>query len=152
LSGIKIICDNRKAFFNYSFEDRYEAGMVLTGTEVKSLREGKAVLKDSYALFKDRELYLLNAHISPYSLGNRENHEPTRKRKLLLHRKELDKLWALAETRGYYLVPTKLYFKKGIAKVEIGVGKSKKTIDKREKIQKRQLDREVERAMKRERK
>ncbi|MBI4405862.1 MAG: SsrA-binding protein SmpB [Deltaproteobacteria bacterium] len=143
--GIKIICDNRKAFHNYFIEDRFEAGLVLKGTEVKSLREGKANISDAYAIFRNGELYLLNAHIAPYTQGNRNNHENLRTRKLLLHRSELSKLWGKNQIRGYTLVPLKMYFKKGIAKIEIALGRGKKAHDKRattkEREAKRQLDR-----------
>jgi SsrA-binding protein len=146
--GIKIICDNRKARHNYYLEDKFEAGLVLKGTEVKSLRDGKANLQDSYAVFKGRELFLINAHIAPYTQGNRENHEPLRSRKLLLHESEIDKLWKKLEIRGYSLVPTKMYFKKGRAKIEIAVGKGKKSFDKRASTKERDAKRDVAKAMK----
>jgi SsrA-binding protein len=129
--GIKIICDNRKAFHNYSIDEKCEAGIILTGTEVKSLREGKASLRDAYALFKQGELWLVNANISAYSHGTRESPDPLRSRKLLLHRAELEKLWGRLEIRGYSLIPLKMYFKRGIAKLELGLGKGKKLHDKR---------------------
>lgn len=147
-AGIKIICENRKARHNYYLEERFEAGMVLTGTEVKSLREGKANLLDSYAIFKGTELFLLNAHISPYLQGNRENHEPMRTRKLLLKRSELNKLYGKADHSGYTMVPTKMYFKKGLAKVEIALGKGKKGFDKREVEKERDVKREMSKALK----
>ncbi len=147
--GIKIICDNRKAFHNYFIEEKFEAGIVLTGTEVKSLRDGKANLNDSYAFFRNSELFLLNCHISPYVLGNRQNHEPTRTRKLLLNRSELDKIWTRAEIKGNALIPLKMYFKKGRAKVEIGVGKGKKAFDKRASKKERDVKREMAQVMKR---
>jgi SsrA-binding protein len=143
--GIKIICDNKKAYHNYFIEDRFEAGIVLWGTEVKSLRNGKANIRDAYGIFKSGELFLMNAHIGAYEQGNRENHEPMRTRKLLLHRAELSKLWGKSEIKGYNLIPTKMYFKKGVAKVEMALAKSKKAHDKRastkEKEAKRDLDR-----------
>ncbi|MCX6103199.1 MAG: SsrA-binding protein SmpB [Proteobacteria bacterium] len=142
-SGIKIISENRKAFHNYFVEDKFEAGIMLKGTEVKSLREGKASLQDAYGLLKGRELFLLNAHIPPYKLGNRENHDPLRTRKLLLNRSELDKLWTKLEIKGYSLIPLKMYFKNGIAKVEIAIAKGKKSYDKREATK----EKEVKRAM-----
>lgn len=148
-AGIKIICDNRKAFHNFAIEDRFEAGLVLTGTEVKSLRAGKAHLNDAYGVFKGNDLFLINAHIAPYDMGNRANHEALRSRKMLLHRAELNKLWGQVETGGYHLIPTKMYFKKGKAKVEIGLGKSKKQFDKRRSIKDREMKREVDRAVKR---
>ena len=142
-SGIKIISENRKAFHNYFVEDKFEAGIMLKGTEVKSLREGKASLQDAYGLLKGRELFLLNAHIPPYKLGTRENHDPLRTRKLLLNRSELDKLWTKLEIKGYSLIPLKMYFKNGIAKVEIAIAKGKKSYDKREATK----EKEVKRAM-----
>lgn len=147
--GIKIVCENRKAFHNFFFEERLEAGIELKGTEVKALRAGQANLNDAYAVFKGRELYLLNAHISPYTYGNQQNHEPLRSRKLLMHREELDKLWSRAEVKGYALVPLKLYFKKGMAKVEIGIGRGKKLHDKRATTKEREVKREMDRAAKR---
>lgn len=146
--GIKIICDNRKARHNYFIEDRFEAGICLKGTEVKSLRDGKANLMDAYAIFKSGELFLLNAHISPYTLGNRANHEPLRTRKLLLHRSELSKLWGKIEIKGYSLIPLKMYFKKGIAKVEIGIGKGKKLHDKRASTKEREEKKAMSQAVK----
>lgn len=147
-ASIKIITENRKAFHRYFIEDRYEAGLVLQGTEVKSLREGKANIGDAYAVFKNRELFLLNAHITPYTMGNRENHEPLRSRKLLLKRSELDKLWGKTEVKGYSLIPLKMYFKKGIAKVELGVGRGKKAYDKREATKEREANRQMQRLRK----
>lgn len=146
--GIKIVCENRKARHNYYLEDRFEAGMVLTGTEVKSLRDGRAHLTDAYAIFKGGELFLLNANISAYHHGNRENHEPLRTRKLLLHRSELSKLWGKLETKGYSLIPLKLYFKKGIAKVELALGRGKKAHDKRDSIKEREMKREMQKLSK----
>lgn len=143
--GIKIICDNRKAWHNYTLGDRYEAGIVLVGTEVKSLRNGQANLQDAYAILKSGELFLLNAHIAPYAMGNRANHEPLRTRKLLLHKSELNKLFGKTDIRGFSLIPTKLYFKKGKVKIEIALASGKKAHDKRqatkEKEAKRQMDR-----------
>lgn len=146
--GIQIICDNRKAFHNYFIDEKFEAGMVLTGTEVKSLRDGKANIGDAYAVFKGGELFLVNAHINPYTLGNRQNHEPLRTRKLLLQRAELSKLWGKMELKGLSLVPTKMYFKGGIAKVEIGLGRGKKAHDKRASAREKDAKREVARAFK----
>lgn len=146
--GIKIICENRKARHNYFLEERFEAGIILTGTEVKSLREGKANLMDSYAIFRGDELFLLNANIATYTQGNRQNHEPLRTRKLLLHRAELNKLWGKADHSGYTMVPTKMYFKKGIAKVEIALGKGKKGFDKRDSTKERDVKREMAKTLK----
>lgn len=141
--GIRIISENRKAFHNYYVEDKFEAGIILKGTEVKSLREGKANLQDSYGLLKSGELFLLNAHIPPYKLGNRENHDPLRTRKLLLNRSELSKLWGKLETQGYSVIPLKMYFKDGLVKVEMALAKGKKSHDKREATK----EKEIKRAM-----
>ncbi len=149
--GIKIICDNRKAGHNYFLEERLEAGMVLTGTEVKSLRSGKANLQDSYAILKNGELFLINAHIAPYERGNRENHDPLRTRKLLVHKSELNKLFGKSEIRGFTLIPTKMYFKKRRAKVEIALAKGKTGIDKRETTKEREAKRELAKVSKRNR-
>ncbi|MBY0369508.1 SsrA-binding protein SmpB [bacterium] len=143
--GIKIVSENRKARHNYFIEDTYEAGMVLLGTEVKALRDGKANLMDAYAVFKHGELFLINAHIAPYTHGNQQNHEPLRTRKLLLKSDELEKLWKKSEIRGYSLVPTKIYFKKGLAKVEIALGRGKKNFDKRDSIKEKDMKRSMER-------
>jgi SsrA-binding protein len=145
---MKIVAQNRKAFHDYFIEETLEAGMVLTGTEVKSLRDAKANLMDSYVLIKDNEVFLFNCHISPYTHGNIMNHDPVRTRKLLLHKKELIKLQAKAAQKGYSLIPLKLYFKNGRAKAEIGLAKGKKQYEKRESIKKKEADREIERAMK----
>jgi len=145
---MKIVAQNRKAFHDYFIEETLEAGMVLTGTEVKSLRDAKANLMDSYVLIKDNEVFLFNCHISPYTHGNIMNHDPVRTRKLLLHKKELMKLQAKAAQKGYSLIPLKLYFKNGRAKAEIGLAKGKKQYEKRESIKKKEADREIERAMK----
>ncbi|MEJ2685537.1 MAG: SsrA-binding protein SmpB [Candidatus Sulfobium sp.] len=145
---MKIITQNKKAFHDYSIEETLEAGILLQGTEVKSLREGKANLKDSYVIVKDGEVFLLNCHISPYSHGNIMNHDPLRTRKILLHKKEITKLQGKAAQKGYSLIPLKLYFKDSHVKVEIGLARGKKQYEKRETIKKREADREIERAMK----
>jgi SsrA-binding protein len=144
---MKIVAQNRKAFHDYFIEETLEAGMVLTGTEVKSLRDAKANLMDSYVLIKDNEVFLFNCHISPYTHGNIMNHDPVRTRKLLLHKKELMKLQAKAAQKGYSVIPLKLYFKDGRAKAEIGLAKGKKQYEKRETIKKKEADREIQRAM-----
>jgi len=144
---MKIVAQNRKAFHDYFIEETLEAGMVLTGTEVKSLRDAKANLMDSYVLIKDNEVFLFNCHISPYTHGNIMNHDPVRTRKLLLHKKELIKLQAKAAQKGYSVIPLKLYFKDGRAKAEIGLAKGKKQYEKRETIKKKEADREIQRAM-----
>src|SRR5580692_10057133 len=128
----KILSDNRQAGHNYFLMDRFEAGMVLTGTEVKAAKDGKIQLKEAYATVLDNEAWLMNAHISQYSHGNRENHPPIRNRKLLLHRREIDKLQVQTREKGLALIPTKIYLKKGKIKCEIAVAKGKKLHDKRE--------------------
>ncbi len=145
---MKVVCQNRKAYHDYHIEETIESGISLLGTEVKSLREGKANLKDSYVLMKDKEAFLLNCHINPYSHGNILNHDPLRTRKLLMHREEIDKLSEKAATKGYTLIPLKIYFKDSFAKVEVGVAKGKKLFEKRETIKEREAKREIERAMK----
>ncbi len=145
---IKIIAKNRKAFHDYHILETYEAGMSLAGTEVKSLREGKANLKESYVIIKNNEAFLFNCHISPYSHGNTQNHDPVRTRKLLLHRKEIDKLWGNISQKGLTVVPLKLYFKAGKAKLEIGLAKGKKQYEKRDSIKEKEANREIERHMK----
>jgi SsrA-binding protein len=145
---VKIVCQNRKAYHDYHIEETVEAGIALLGTEVKSLREGRANLKDSYVLIKGREAFLLNCHISPYSHGNILNHDPLRTRKLLMHREEIDKLGGKASIKGYTLVPLKIYFKDSLAKVEIGVARGKRLFEKRDTIKEREAKREIERALK----
>jgi len=139
---------NRKARYDYEIEDTYEAGIVLTGTEIKSIRQGKANIKDSYAIIRNNEIYLLNTHISLYNEGNRFNHEETRTRKLLLHKKEIYKLRDKLEIEGYTLIPLKIYFVRGRAKVEIGVAKGKKNYNKKEAIKERDIKREMEKSIK----
>lgn len=140
-----IIATNKKAFHDYFIEDTYEAGMKLLGTEVKSLREGGASLKDGYAHIEKGELFLY-CSISPYKAGNINNHDPQRKRKLLLHKGEINRILGKTVLKGYSLVPLKIYFKGGIAKVEIGLAKGKKDYDKRESLKKKEADREVAQA------
>ena len=149
MTGEKIIATNRKAHFNYEILERYEAGLSLVGSEVKSLREGKANLSDAYAIIRNDEAFLLNCHINPYSHANLLNHEPLRTRKLLLHKHEIQKLIGKTQEKGLTLIPLRLYFKKGKAKVELGVAKGKKLYDKRETIKRREINREMEKAMKR---
>lgn len=146
---IKTVCQNRKAYHDYSIEETIEAGIQLLGTEVKSLRDGKANLMDSYVLIKDSEVLLLNCHISPYTHGNIMNHEPLRTRKLLLHGKEIERLRGKMQQKGYTLIPLKVYFKGSFAKVEIGLAKGKKTYEKREVIKEREAKRTIERAIRR---
>jgi SsrA-binding protein len=139
----KLITQNRRARYEYTIEETFEAGLVLTGTEVKACREGRANLTDAYAIVDNGEAYLLQCHISPYSHGNRVNHEPTRTRKLLLHRSELDKLRIKSSQEGRTLVPLRLYFKHGLVKVEIAVGRGKKRHDKRASIAEREAERRM---------
>jgi SsrA-binding protein len=139
---------NRQAYHNYLILDTFEAGMVLQGTEVKAIREGKVNLKDSYGLVKNGEIWLLNCHISPYSHGNRMNHDPLRTRKLLLHRNEIRKLIGKTTEKGLTLVPLKIYFKNGKAKCAIALAKGKKLFDKRETEKKKTANREAQQAMK----
>ena len=142
-SKIKIVTKNRKAYFNYAIEDTYEAGIVLRGTEVKSIRNGKINLSDSYADFKNKELYLINCHISPYSHSYYDNHEPLRRRKLLMKRRELHRISTKVAERGYTLIPLKVYFKRGYVKVELGLARGKKAHDKRESIKQRDIERDI---------
>jgi SsrA-binding protein len=142
------VATNRKAFHDYHIQDKCEAGISLLGTEVKSLREGRANLKDSYVIIKDAEAYILNCHIPPYSHGNLQNHDPLRTRKLLLHKKEIDKLWGSISQKGFTLIPLKIYFRSGKAKVEIGLAKGKREYEKRESIKEKEAKREIERHMK----
>jgi SsrA-binding protein len=142
---IKNLATHRQATHNYFIEERMEAGMVLTGTEVKSLRQGRANLKDSYAILRKGEVWLLNCHISPYTHGNYQNHDPLRERKLLLHRDEIRKLDRRRKLSGLTLVPLRLYLRRGRVKVELAVAKGKKLYDKRESIKKRDQDRESRR-------
>jgi len=148
-SGEKLIASNRKAFHDYFVLQKLEAGIALTGTEVKSLREARVNLKDSYVDVDRGEAWLVGAHISPYSHGNRENHDPERKRKLLLHKREIDRLQGQIVEKGLTIVPLRLYFKGGRVKAEIAVVRGKKLFDKRESEKRRELDREAEAAMKR---
>jgi SsrA-binding protein len=143
-----LICNNKKAYHDYFIEEKFEAGMVLKGTEVKSLRLGKANLNDSFALVKNGEAYLHNLHISPYDFDNRENHDPDRMRKLLLHKKEIGKLFSKIREQGYSIVPLRLYFKMGMVKVEVGLAKGKKLYDKREDMKKKDMHRDVAAALK----
>jgi len=146
--GIKIICENRKARFNYELLEKFEAGIVLTGSEVKSLRNGQANLGDAYGIIRGEEAFLLNAHISSYQAASYMDHDPVRTRKLLLHKREINKLIGKTKEKGLTLVPTKMYFKKGKAKVELALGKSKKGPDKRQAIKKRESDRQLRRTLK----
>lgn len=139
---------NKRALFDYNIEETYEAGIVLKGTEIKSIRNGKANLKDSYAIIKNGEVFLLNMHISAYDKGNIFNHEETRTRKLLLKKREILKLRDKVEISGYTLVPIKLYFKGNIAKILLGIGKGKKNYDKRESLKEKDIKRIIEKELK----
>jgi len=149
LKDIKPVCTNRKAYHDYFLTETFEAGISLKGTEVKSLRDGQVNLKDSYATIKDGEMYLMNCHISPYSPGARENPSPERTRKLLMHKREIQRLLGKTKEKGFTLVPVKIYFKDGYAKVELALGKGKKLYDKRRAIKEKESKREIERALKR---
>lgn len=138
---------NKKAYFDYYIEDTYEVGIVLTGTEIKSIRKGSTNLKDCYAKIKNNELFLLNMFIAPYEEGNRFNHEERRTRKLLMHKKEIMKLEQKVEKEGYTLIPVKLYFKNNKVKILLGVGKGKKTFNKKQVIKERELNREAEKEL-----
>jgi SsrA-binding protein len=146
--GEQLVVDNRRARHDYHLLDRVEAGLVLTGTEVKSLREGRASLQQAYADIRDGEAWLVGAHISVYEQGNVANHDPDRDRKLLLHKKELSSLAGKVAQRGLTLVPTKLYFKDGRAKVELALARGKEQRDKRRDIARREADRDMQRALK----
>jgi SsrA-binding protein len=146
--GEKVVCVNRKARHDYSIIETYEAGLVLQGSEVKSLREGRANLKDSYARILKGEAFLLNTHISPYSAASQFNHDPNRTRKLLLHKNELRRLTGKVKERGLTLIPLRLYFKSGRAKVELGLAQGKRLYDKRETLRKKAAQRELERSLK----
>lgn len=146
--GEKLICANKRAFHDYFIEDRFEAGIVLQGTEVKSLRGGKVNLGDAFLLVRNGEAFLHNLTISHYEFGNRQNHDPERNRKLLLHRKEIDKIYGRIREQGYSVVPLRLYLKNGLVKVELGLAKGKKLYDKREDMKKKEGQREVAQVLK----
>ncbi|MGB4019280.1 MAG: SsrA-binding protein SmpB [Syntrophomonadaceae bacterium] len=147
-TGIKPVIENRKARYEYHIKENFEAGLVLVGTEVKSLRAGKGNLKDAYATVRDGEVWLMNFHISPYEKGNQFNHDPLRPKKLLLHRKEINRLTGLQKEKGLTLIPLKIYFKDGRAKVDLSVAIGKKLYDKREDIAARDAQRTIARAVK----
>ena len=147
-AGKKVIVSNKKARFNYHIEETFEAGIALTGGEIKSIRQGKVSLEESYISVYQGELYLLQAHIAPYQFDTTVRYDPDRKRKLLMHKYEIDRLRGKVEAKGYTLVPTKMYFKRGYAKVEVALAKGKAAPDKRQTIKEREAKREAERAMK----
>ena len=144
--GVKIVAQNRKARHNYFIEESYEAGMVLQGTEVKALREGRANIKDGYARITDGEVYLMDVHISPYAFGNRLNHDPLRPRKLLMHSREIHRLTGKVKEKGFSLIPLSIYFSHGRAKVALALAKGKKLYDKREALKRKAMKKEVERS------
>lgn len=148
MRGEKILSLNKKARHDYSIEETYETGIALQGTEVKSLRLGKAILKDSHVQIENGEAFLHNTHISPYPFGHQFNHDPERVRKLLLHRREIKRLMGKTQERGYTLIPLKFYLKNGKIKLEIGLAKGKNLYDKREELKRRSADREMEKALK----
>ncbi len=143
----KVIAQNKKASHDYFIEETFECGMVLQGTEIKALRAGRVQLKDSYARIINGEIFIINVHISPYEQGNRYNHDPLRVRKLLMHRKEIDKLLGLTKEQGYALVPLKVYLKNGFAKLLLGLAKGKKNYDKREDLKAKDAKRDIDRAL-----
>ena len=145
--GIKIIADTRRARADYTIEETFEAGIALTGTEVKSLREGRANLKESYGDVVGGEVWLVGCHISPYTHGNVNNHEPTRRRKLLLHKYEINRLFGKTQEKGLTLVPMKMYFNRGRAKLELGLGRGKRHGDRRQELKERAVNREVAREL-----
>ena len=146
--GEKLICNNKRAYHDYFIEEKLEAGLVLQGTEVKSLRAGKANLSDSFMIVRNGEAFLHNLHISPYAFGNRQNHQEDRNRKLLLHRRQIERLYGKIREQGYAIIPLRLYFKDGLVKVEIGLAKGKKLYDKREDMKKRDSQRELSQTLK----
>ena len=148
MPGIKVVATNRKAAFDYHLEDRYEAGLLLMGTEIKSIRAGRVNLKEGYVQPRDGELWLTNVHIAPYDPAGGRGHEPRRPRKLLLHRREINRLISRVQERGYTIVPLRLYLKGGRAKVEIALARGKRQYDKRQTIAKRDAQREIERVLK----
>jgi SsrA-binding protein len=145
---VKVVSTNRKAFHEYFISDTFEAGLALVGSEIKSIRAGRVSLQDGYVSFEQGEAWLVNAHIAQYDPASRQNHDPKRRRKLLLHRREIDRLAAKVQEKGFTVIPTRLYLKDGRAKVEIGLAKGKRLYDKREAIAKRDSQRQVDRALK----
>ncbi len=146
--GEHVITTNRRARFEYHIEEIYEAGLALTGTEVKALRAGRASIQEAFARVEDGEVWLYHMHIPPYDAGNIFNHDPLRRRKLLLHRAEIRKLYGKAQQKGYTLIPLRLYFRHGVAKIELGVARGKKAYDKREDIARRDAERQIAKAVK----
>jgi len=147
-NGFKVVADNRKAFHDYHIEEKIEAGIALSGTEVKSVRQGKINLKESYVTVKDGEIWLVGAHISPFEQGNRFNKDPLRTRKLLMHKKEIMRLYGVIKQDGLTLIPTKCYFKHGKVKIEVGIARGKKLHDKRDALAQKQVKRQIDRELK----
>lgn len=145
--GIKVLASNRRAFFNYTVEDRLECGIALKGTEVKSIKESKFSFRDSYAKIENDELWLISLHVTPYTFGNIHNHDPDRRRKLLAHRQQIKRLRRKVDEKGLTLVPLKFYLKSGLVKVELGICRGKRTVDKRHAIKAKDLKRDAEREM-----
>lgn len=145
--GVKVLAQNKKAYHEYFIDDKYECGIALVGTEVKSIRMGKVNLKDSYAKVKKNEVFVVGMHVSPYEMGNIFNRDPFRERKLLLHKSEIRKLQKASQVEGYSLIPLSLYLKNGIVKMEIAIAKGKKMYDKRSDMAKRDAQREIERKL-----
>lgn len=145
--AVKIIATNRKARHDYHIDDTFEAGMALTGTEIKSIRAGRVSLRDSFAVVKEGELWLMNAHIAPYDPGTYANHEPRRPRKLLMHRREINRIAGQLQEKGFTLVPLRLYLKNNLAKVELGLARGKKQYDKRAALRQKETRREIDRAV-----
>ena len=148
VENVKVLATNRKAYHDYHIEETHEAGVVLTGTEIKSVRAGSVNLRDAYAQVRSGELWLMNVHIAPYEPASRQNVDPYRDRKLLLHRKEIMRLFGRVQEKGLTLIPLRMYLKKNRAKVEVGLARGKKQYDKREAIAKRESDREIQRSVK----
>ena len=146
-NAVKTVATNRKARHDYHIDDTFEAGMVLTGTEIKSVRAGHVTLRDSYATVKEGELWLLNVHIAPYDQGTYANHEPRRPRKLLMHRREINRITGKLQEKGFTLIPLRLYLKNNLAKVELGLARGKKQYDKRDALRQRETRREIDRAV-----
>lgn len=146
-NSVKNIATNRKARHDYHIDDTYEAGLVLTGTEIKSIRAGRVNLRDSYATLKEGELWLMNTHIAPYDQGSYTNHEPRRPRKLLMHRREINRIAGKIQEKGFTLVPLRLYLKNNLAKVELGLARGKKQYDKRAALREKETRREIDRAV-----
>ena len=146
--SVKVVATNRKAYHEYQFHDTFEAGLALLGSEIKSIRAGRVSLQEGFVLFEDGEAWLVNVHIAQYDPASSQNHEPRRRRKLLLHRREIDRLRGQAQEKGYTVVPTKLYLKEGRAKIEIALARGKKLYDKRQAMVQRDSKRQIERAIK----